>query len=299
MYAITGATGRVGKQVAFELLANGKNVLAIGRDLDKLDSLAVKGAAPLEGDLLDSNFVKKAFEGTTAVLCIVPTNPRSKEPRKEQQTIARNYVNAVKENDIKHVVLISSIGAHLGNGAGIIDGVADMEAYFSELKHVNVLSLRPTYFMENVLSQVGTIKQMNMMGSPVHGDLKFPMVASKDIADVAAKRLLSLNFRGHSVEYILGPRDISYNEIAQIIGNAIGKPDLKYTQFSTEDTKNFLVQSGAFSEEVADLFNAMADGMNNGTILSDYKRTPENSTPTSFEEFSKVFANAFGRTVLA
>lgn len=298
MYAITGATGKVGKLIANELLANGKNVISIGRNADKLESLIVKGALPFVGDLHDAGFVKKAFEGATAVFCINPVNLLSHEPRKDQQTIARNYVNAVKENDIKYVLLLSSLGAHLRNGAGVIDGLADMEVYFSELKNVNVLTLRCTYFMENILSQITTIKQMGLMGSPIKGDLKIPMVAVKDIAAIATKHLINLDFKGHAVDYILGPEDISYNEVARIIGKAIGRPDLKYVQFSYENAKSAMVQSGSFSKEVAELFNTMSDGFNNGKITGEHVRTLQNSTPTGMEEFAKTFAEAFAPSVL-
>jgi uncharacterized protein YbjT (DUF2867 family) len=260
--------------------------------------LIVKGAIPCVGDLQDANFVNRAFEGTTAAFCIIPGNPHSDDLRQYQQSIARNYVNAVKENDIKYVVLLSSIGAHLHNGAGVIDGLSDMEQYFSELKNVNVLTLRPTYFMENTLMQVDIIKQMGMMGSPLNGDLKFPMVATKDIAAVAVKYLQNLNFKGHTVEYILGPRDISYNEIAQIVGQQIDKPDLKYVQFSYEDAQKAMIQSG-ISQNVASLLNQMTECANNGKLFSDYKRTPDNSTPTDYKEFSKVVVNAFGAPAMA
>lgn len=250
MYAITGATGNVGKVVANELLANGKHVVAIGRNVNKMESLIVKGAVSCVGDLQDAAFVKSAFAGMTAVFCIVPLNLHSYESREDQQKIARNYVDAVKSNGIKHVVLLSSVGAHLRNGAGVIDGLADMEIYFSELKDVNVLVLRPNYFMENTLRQVGIIQQMGFMGSALRGDLKIAMVAARDIAEVVVKHLLELDFKGHSVEYVLGPEDISYNQIAGIIGKAIGKPDLKYVQFSYEDEKNGMVKAGVASENV-------------------------------------------------
>lgn len=298
MYAITGASGNVGKSVADELLANGKKVVAIGRNENKLESLIFKGAVSCVGDLLDANFVKRAFDGMTAVFCINPLNLHSYEPREDQQNIARNYVDAVKNNSIKHVVLVSSVGAHLRNGAGVIDGLADMEVYFSEMKDVNVLILRPTYFMENILRQIEIIKQMGFMGSSLSGDLKIPMVAARDVAAVAAKRLLELDFKGHTVEYILGPEDISYNEIARILGKAIGKPDLKYVQFSYDDERKAMVQAGAVSENVAELFIEMTESMNNGRIAGDIKRTKDNSTNTRLEEFSKTFANAFGSSIL-
>ncbi|MEI7983490.1 MAG: hypothetical protein WCI71_17705 [Bacteroidota bacterium] len=131
------------------------------------------------------------------------------------------------------------------------------------------------------------------MGSAIKGDLKFPIVATKDIAAVATERLLDLNFKGNTVEYILGQRDVSYNEMATIIGAAIGKPDLRYVQFPYEDAKNAMVQSGLVSENVAGLYNGLAEGMNSGAALNAHHRTKENTTPTSIEEFAQWFAQAY------
>ena len=292
-YVITGATGNIGKIVANELLLKGEKIKVVGRSADKLKEFTNAGAEALVGDVNDPVFVKKAFAGATAVFCLIPPSYHSNDFRSEQKKVATNYRDAVQANGIKNVILLSSIGAHLRNGAGIVDGLGDMEELFLTLKDVNVLNLRPTYFMENVFGQIGTIKQMGMAGSPVKGDLKFPIVASKDIAAVVVKRLLELQFKGNSIEYVLGPRDMSYNKITGIIGNEIGKPDLKYVQFPNADAIAAMVKSGFCSENVATLMVGLADGMNNGKMLNAYKRTPENSSPTTFEEFAKTFAMAY------
>ncbi len=293
MYVLTGATGNIGKLVATELLANGKKVRAISRNADKLKELIAKGAEPFIGDVYDAEFVNRAFAGASAVYCMIPPNPQAKDFRKDQQTVAHNYVNAVKTNNLKYVLLLSSVGAHLRNGAGVVDGLGDMEQYFSELKAVNVLNLRPSYFMENIFGQLGTIKQSGIAGTSIRGDLKFPLVATKDIASVAAKRLLKLDFTGNTTEYVLGPKDVSYNEITSVIGKIIGKPDLKYVQFSYEDAKKGMVQSGFVSENVAGLYNEMSKSFNEGKALNDHKRTQENTTPTTLEEFIQIFAKVY------
>lgn len=289
-YVITGASGNIGKKVANELLAKGEKIKVIGRSADKLKEFTSKGAEALIGDVTDPEFVKKAFAGATAVFCMIPPSNFSDDFRSIQRKVARNYMEVVKANGIKHVILLSSIGAHLRNGAGIVDGLGEMEELFLALKEVNILNLRPTYFMENVFGQIGTIKQMGIAGSPIKADLKFPIVASKDIATVIAKRLIELQFTGNTIEYVLGPKDISYNEITEIVGKAIGKPDLKYVQFSNADAKNGMVMAGFCSENVADLMTGLSDGINNGKVLNAHKRTSGNSTPTSFEEFANDFA---------
>ena len=296
MYVISGASGNIGKIVALKLLSNGKKVRVIGRNADKLKTLTDKGAEASVGDLADVNFLKQAYKGSEAVYIMIPPDPHSTDFKAYQKKIADNHLEAVKANGIKYAILLSSVGAHLRNGAGVVDGLGYLEEIFSNLKGVNVLNLRPSFFMENIFGQIGTIKQMGITGSSLKGDLHFPMVATKDIAEVTARRLADLKFTGNTIEYVLGPADVTYNEAAAVIGKAIGKPDLKYVQFSYEDAKNGMVQSGFVSGNVADLYNDMSKGFNTGSALNAHKRTPENSSPTTIQEFAQVFAHVFNNS---
>lgn len=287
MYLITGATGHIGNLVARDLLSKGKKVRVVSRHEDKLKDLVKLGAEAFAGDVLDHQFVNKAFNGIEAAFCLLPPNLLSKNVRSEQQKIARNYTDAVKSNGVKSVILLSSIGAHIGKGSGIVDGLADLESYFSELKDVNVLNLRPGYFMENLYVQLGTIKSSGIIGTGLKTDLRIPLVATKDIAAIVSKHLISLNFRGNIIEYVLGPKDLDFNEITRIIGKAIDRNDLKYVQYSMEEWKKGLIQSGYVSENVAELYTEMTESFNSGKALNAHKRTSENTTPTTLEDFAK------------
>jgi uncharacterized protein YbjT (DUF2867 family) len=289
-YVITGASGNIGKNIAKDLLAKGQNVKVIARNADKLKELQALGAEVVTGNIADKNFLIKAFSGADAVFCLLTPDMNAADVRKEQNLIAENYFEAVKANNIQNVVLLSSVGAHLRNGAGIVDGLGYMEDLFLQLKEINVLNLRPTYFMENTLGMIGTIKHMGIAGNPVKGDVSFPMVATKDIAAVAAKRLLDLNFKANSVEFVLGARDYSYDEITAIAGNAIEKPELKYIQFSYEDSIKGMVASGFCGEDAARLMVDLSKAINDGSLFSAHQRTAANTTPTTYEAFSQTFA---------
>ncbi len=45
-----------------------------------------------------------------------------------------------------------------------------MEQKWDAVEVINVLHLRPSYFMENTLGQIDTKKNMGIMGSPMKGD---------------------------------------------------------------------------------------------------------------------------------
>ena len=130
MYAITGATGNIGKAIAFELLSKGKKVRAIGRNAERLKELSDKGAETAIGDIYDSAFVQKAFAGCEAVFCLIPPNMQATDFTRDQYKVADNYVNAVKANNIKYVLVLSSIGAQIRKGAGIVDGLGYLEERF-------------------------------------------------------------------------------------------------------------------------------------------------------------------------
>lgn len=289
-YVITGATGKIGKNLSKELLAKGQRVKVVSRDATKLQELVSLGAEALVGDVTNKNFVMKAFAGADAVFCLVTPNLFAADVRKEQNQIVDNYFEAVKVNKVPNVVLLSSVGAHLRKGAGIVDGLGYMEELFLKLNDTNVLNLRPTYFMENTLGMIGTIKHMGVAGNPVKPDAKLPMVATKDIAAVAAKRLLNLDFKNNSVEFVLGAKDYTYAEVAAIAGKSIGKEDLKYIQFPYEDSIKGMVNTGFCGEDAAKLMVDLARAVNDGTLTNGHTRTAANTTPTTYEEFAKTFA---------
>jgi uncharacterized protein YbjT (DUF2867 family) len=294
-YVITGATGHIGHALVQKLLTAGNTVKAIGRSAEKLAKLKEKGAEVLKGDINDPAFLTKAFTGADAVFAMIPPDQKAVNVREHQQKIVKALITAIKNSKVKNVVALSSIGAHLSKGIGIVQGLNDFEQEINKLQGVNVRILRCGYFMENLYGQLPVIQQMNLMGSPVKPDLKLPIVATKDIADVAAKRLSALNFSGISTEYVLGPKDLNFNEIAAIVGKAIGKPDLKYIQFPDQDAAKGMMQGG-LSKSMAESLVEFSRAMNSGEVGSAHKRNAENTTPTTLEEFSKVLAQAYKNT---
>ncbi len=290
MYVITGASGNTGKVTATNLLKAGKKVRVIGRNEGRLNELALKGAEAAIGDLMDKDFLSGAFEGAKAVFAMIPPNIQAEVYRDYQNQVVDSQIAAAKSAGVKYVVTLSSVGAHLTEKAGVVQGLYDMEQKWNKIEGINVLHLRPAYFMENTLAQADTIKSMKMMGSPIKGDLKFPMIAAKDIGEVAAKRLLALDFSGKEIQYLLGPRDVSYNEVALIYGKTIGKPDLRYIEFSYEDAKKAMMEGWGLKENGADSFIEFMKTANEGKIFEDAKRTKENTTPTTIEDFAQTFA---------
>jgi uncharacterized protein YbjT (DUF2867 family) len=291
-HAVTGATGNTGRVVAEKLLEGGHTVRVVGRSAERLQTLVDKGAEVFVGSVDDVGLLTEAYTGADCVYAMIPPNPVSDDYAAEADKISKAHVAAIQSAGVGYVVALSSIGAHRPDGVGIIGVLYHFEQDLAGLEGTNVLSLRPTYFMDNITPQEQLIKAMGFMGGPVAGDVSMPVVHTRDVGAVAAARMADRGFIGHTVEYILGPRDISYNEITEAIGKAIGREGLKYIQFPGAQAVFGLQQFG-FSENVARLIVDMADGVNNGTVFESYKRTPENTTPTSLEGFAEEFAGIY------
>ena len=170
MYVIMGSTGNTGKLIVRALLKAGKRIRVISRDESKLKDLVERGAEPAIGKILNVKFLTKAFEGATAVYAMIPPNSWTNNIRGYQNAIARNIASVIEKTGIKYVVALSSVGAHLSEKGGIVQGLYDMEQRLNKIKGLNVLYLRASYFMENILGQIITIKQKGMMASLLKAD---------------------------------------------------------------------------------------------------------------------------------
>ena len=292
MLVIAGATGKTGSKIAEILLEKGRKVRVIGRDAAKLKAFTAKGAEAALGDMEDRAFLTKAFSGAEAVFALIPPNFGVADFRAYQEKIGESIVAAIRDSGVKFVVNLSSQGAHLPDRTGPIKGLHDQEERLNKLKGVNVLHLRPTYFMENLLMNIDMIRKMNIMGSAVRGDVKFAMIATKDIAAFAAERLVKRDFTGKSVADLLGERDLSMNEAAAIIGAKLGKPDLVYVAFPYEDAVKGMVAMG-LTPDLSRLYVEMSRALNEGLFAVNITRTKENTTPTAFETFADQFAAAY------
>ena len=290
MYVITGATGNTGGEIARKLLQSGKKVRAIGRNINRLKSLENLGAEIRQGTLDDPIFLTKAFEGATAVYAMIPPDAQVENLFENMDKVGESIYTALRQAKVPNVVNLSSIGAQLPSGTGPIAGLHRQEERLNKLD-ANVLHLRPTFFMENFLIDIPMIREMGMMGSPAKPDVILPMIATKDIGDVAADRLNRLDFKGKTVLDLLGPRDVGYAEAAKILATAIGKPDMPYVQFSYEDAVKGMIQGG-ISADAASKYVEMYRAFNDGLVKA-VPRKPENITPTTIEEFAKTFAAAY------
>jgi uncharacterized protein YbjT (DUF2867 family) len=295
-YVITGGAGNISKPLTLALLKAGHEVTVIGRNAEHLKELTDAGAKAAIGSVDDVNFLTNAFAGADAVYTMVP--PRMDITASWKQTIGqvgKNYAAAIKASNIKYVVNLSSVGAHLPEGCGPVSGLYIVEQALNELTGVNVKHLRPMYFFANLLANVGLIKHMNIIGSNFGGNnFKFALVDTNDIADAAFEELNKLNFTGNSVRYIASD-EVTTDEIAKVIGTAIGKPELPWVTFSDEQAFGGMVQAG-LTEEIARNYAEMGHAISDGSMYGDYwAKHPADLGKTKLKDFAKVFAAVYSQ----
>jgi uncharacterized protein YbjT (DUF2867 family) len=258
-----------------------------------LQPFAAQGAEIFIGDVTDAAALTRALQQADAAYVMIPPNLASNDPLGHYDQVGDAIAAAVKNAGIKNVVALSSMGADKSSGTGPVVGLHNFEQKLSGLDGVNVLFLRPGYYMENTLGQAAVIRMMGAVAGPFRPDLKLPMIATRDIGAVAANALLSLEFHGKQSRELQGQRDLEFTEVAAIIGKAIGKPDLKYIQPPDEQVRAGMVQSG-MSDQLARLLLEMAEALNSGYMRFLEPRSPQNTTPTSFETFvAEIFVPAY------
>ncbi len=288
---ITGSLGHIGKPLAEELVQKGHTVTVISSKPEKQKDIEALSAVAAIGSLEDVDFLVSTFDGADAVYAMVPPNYTVPDVRTYYRRLGNNYAQAIQRSGVKHVVHLSSFGAHLDKGTGFILGAHDVENILNELSDVAVTHLRPTYFYYNLYNFVDMIKGAGFIGANYGGDDKIVMVDPGDIAAAAAEEL-ETSANGRKVRYVASDERTA-NEIAHILGAAIGKPDLKWVIFTDEQTQGAMEEKG-MPPHIAANFVELGASIHSGALRQDYDlHKPTVLGKVKLADFAKEFAAAF------
>lgn len=294
-FVVTGSLGNVSKPLTEILIAAGHDVTVVSSKAEKAGQIEELGAHAAIGSVEDVEFLTKTFTGADAVYAMVPPNFGAADWKKYIAGIGENYAAAIKNSGVKNVVTLSSMGAHMPEGCGPVSGLYFVEKALDSLDDVNVKHLRPGFFYTNLLSNIGMIKHMGIIGGNYGEDATLVFVHPGDIAEVAAEELLELSFKGKSIRYIASDEKTT-GEVASIIGKAIDKPELPWVNFKDEDTLAGMLQAG-LPEEVARNYAEMGSAMRSGEMVSDYqKNKPAEFGKSNLEVWSRVFAAVYAQS---
>ncbi|EJC75252.1 putative nucleoside-diphosphate sugar epimerase [Rhizobium leguminosarum bv. trifolii WSM2012] len=283
MIVVTTPTGDIGHQVVENLLEHGASVRVIVRDPSRLPDIVHNKVEIVQGSHADADTVNRAFKGAEAVFWLVPADAKAESVMAAYVDFSRPAVEALKANDVKRVVGITALGrtTPLAGNAGYVTGSLAMDDLIASTG-VDFRALTMPSFMDNLLMQAASIKNQGLFFSPISGDLKLPSCATRDIAAAAARLLLDVNWSGQQELAVLGPENISFNDMAEIMSDVLGSP-VQFKQIPFEAYKARFLQFG-FSEPMAQGMTDMADAKNHGLDLG-VERDSENTTPSSFRQW--------------
>jgi uncharacterized protein YbjT (DUF2867 family) len=278
---VTAPTSTIGRQVLTRLVDSGKKVSVIARDPSRIPAGVRERIEVHEGSHGDVDVVNHAFAGAEAVFWLVPPDPHAKSVEAAFLDFSRTACDAVKRHGVERVVGVSALGRGFTRNAGLVSGSLAMDDLFAGTG-VNYRALTMPSFMENVLRQTTMIRDQGMFVGPINGDRPLPTCATRDIAAVAATLLLDTSCRGVGDVPILGPEDVSANDMAAIMSDVLGKA-VRYTQIPFDTFKSTLIGQGwseAMAQGMVDMMIAKDEGLDNTE-----PRTPQATSPTSFRQW--------------
>ncbi|WP_207534456.1 NmrA family NAD(P)-binding protein [Desertivirga arenae] len=292
---ITGSIGHISRPLAKGLIEKGHVVTVISSNSDRKKEIEELGANAAIGSLEDKGFLAASFAGSDAVYTMVPPNnyfDPSLNLIDYYQRLGDNYTDAIQKSGVKRVVNLSSIGAHLKEGNGILVGAYNVEQTLNQLsREVSITHIRPTSFYYNLYGYVEMIKNAGVIAANYGGEGVIPWVAPVDIADAVGEELVDLSTK-RNVRYVCS-EELSGNETARILGERIGKPELKWLVISDEETLAGLEQIG-MNQEVAAGLVEMYQGLRTGLLAEDYYRNrPAKLGNVKMLDFATEFATQF------
>jgi len=283
MIVVTAPTGLIGHQVLQNLLDSGEPVRVIVRDPSRLPAQARDRVEIVRGSHGDADVVYRAFGGADAVFWLVPPDPHAGSVEAAYVDFTLPACDAFQRHGVRRVVGISALGrgTAVAGRAGLVTASLAMDDLIAS-SGVSYRALTMPSFMDNLLRQAASIKNRGVFVTPVSGDRKLPSCATRDIAAVAARLLVDDSWSGGGHVAVLGPQDLSFNDMAQIMSEVLGKP-VRYQQIPARALKDRLTGSGmsdAMAQGTADMMAAKDQGLDNAE-----PRTPQSTTPTTFRQW--------------
>jgi uncharacterized protein YbjT (DUF2867 family) len=287
MIVITTPTGDIGSQVLTNLLENtpthNEALRVIVRDPAKLSDAVHDRVDIVAGSHSDPDVVDRAFDGADAVFWLVPPNPHATSLDDAYLRFTQPAVRALRVHNVGHVVAVSALGrgTPFAGRAGVVTAALGMDDLIAE-SGVAYRALANAGFMENMLRQVRSIRDDGVFMNTDLADRKAPLTATRDIAATAAGLLLDRSWTGVASVPVLGPEDLSQDDVARITSEVLGRP-IHYVRQSLDEFGAHLAgfgMSGAMVQGMVDMMRAKDDGIDEGV-----QRTAENSGGTTYRQW--------------
>ncbi|MDQ6762052.1 MAG: NmrA family NAD(P)-binding protein [Bacteroidota bacterium] len=293
---ITGSLGHISKSLTEALVKKGHDVTVISSKAEKKKDIEILGANAAIGSIDDVDFLTSTFTGMDAVYIMEPPFnffDKSIDPGKYYEGLANGYKQAIQQSGVKRVIHLSSIGAHTKEGVGMLAAHHEVENILKQLPgDVSIKFMRPVGFYYNMFAYIQTIKTQDAIVQNYGGDNKEPWVSPLDIAAAIAEEF-EKPFDGRTVRYIASD-EVAPNEVARILGEAIGKPGLKWIEITDEQLLNGMLAAG-FNPKAAKGLVEMNAGRRSGILYEDYNKNKPMLAKVKLKDFAKSFAAVYNQ----
>ncbi|MFE9810185.1 NAD(P)H-binding protein [Streptomyces sp. NPDC005227] len=286
MIVITAPTGNIGRHLLPLLLESapgrGEELRVIVRDPARLPDTVRERVEVVTGSHGDADVVDRAFEGADAVFWLVPPDA-SRTPEEAYSGFSGPAAKALAAHGVGHVVGVSALGrgTAVAGRAGLVTASLVLDDLITGTGVAYRALANPSFF-ENLLEEADSLRDRGVFTDAVAADRRAPLVAVADIAAVAAGLLLDRSWTGSDSVPLLGPEDLSPDDLARIMTEQLGRP-VRYERQPLDELYTTLVGHGlddAFVQGIADMKRAKDEGLDAGVV-----RTPETATPTTFEQW--------------
>ncbi|MGZ9928848.1 NAD(P)H-binding protein [Streptomyces sp. NC-S4] len=274
MIVITAPTGNIGRRLLSLLVeaapAHGEELRVVARDPARIPE-AVRGAVEVvTGSHGDAATVERAFAGADAVFWLVPPDA-SLTPEEAYSGFTRPAARAFAAHGVGRVVGVSALGRGTPQAgrAGLVSASLAMDDLIAGTG-VAYRALANASFFENLLEETDSIREHGVFTDTAAADRPAPLVAVADIAATAAGLLLDRSWTGVGSVPVLGPEDLSPNDMARIMSEQLGRP-VRYERESLDDMRSAMLAHGlneTFVEGMVDMKRAKDRGLDSGVARS-------------------------------
>ncbi len=282
MILVTGATGKVGREVVRQLAAESVPARALVRDPTRASFLRLPGIEIVGGDLASPGTLPPVFEGVEAVFLATPAAP-------DQVELQSNALEAARRAGARRIVKVSVAGGpDAGTQIGRWHWATEKQI---EASGLGFTFLRPTLYMQQMCAYAPSIAATGTFSAPVGAG----QIAVVDTRDVAAVGVKALTEEGHDrrIYDLTGPEALSYDAMADAISEAIGRR-VAFAHVPPEYTKKQMLSDGLprwLVDDMLVLAASFRDGY--GATVTHTVADVTKQNPRTFRQFARDYARVF------
>ena len=295
---VTGSLGHISKPLTKELVQKGHSVTVISSKVERKSEIEALGAKAAIGTMENVDFLSTVFKQADIVYCMITNDSKDfLDPTFDlveyYSRIGNNYKQAIELSGVKRVVYLSTNGAHTNKGNGNLHIHYNVENILRQLPaDVSLTFMRPGGFYYHLLSFIPAIKNQGVITSNYGADDVVLWASPLDIATAIAEEM-EAPFESVKIRYVVS-EELSGNDVAGILGVAIGKPDLKWELISDKQVLDGMIKFG-MNPNIAKGFVEMFSGIHSGELYVEYYRNRPALGKTKIKDFAKEFAAAYNK----